>query len=597
MLRILRFLKKVWLQIALTVVFLVCQVVCTLFIPDQMKNISTYIQNQEMNMIWKMGGTMLFYVLGSTVSAVLVSYFSSAVGTIFARELRKDIFKKVSSISLTEFDAIGVSSLITRTTNDVTQIQQAILMGLRIIIQAPLTLIIAIIMITVQFDPTTIWVLCISAPLLVILILVILFKALPLIKSMQKKIDRTTLVLRENLTGVRVIRAFDKQQKESIKFNEANKDLTFVNIKANRYFGLLSPAITFIMNITYLGVFFIGFLSFNGDSFEAFIISFSQVMAVAQYVMQIMMAFMMFAMIFVFLPRASVSASRINVVLDLPIPYENFEISPKVLEQLNKKHGYLEFENVSFKFQDSEVNTIENISFKCEPNKTTAIIGSTGSGKSTIINLIPRFYDATEGKVMFNGVDLKQIPGYEIRNRISFVPQKNLLFKGTIKENMLFGNPNATSEDIENALAVSQSTYFVNNKPQGIDSEVAQGGTNFSGGQRQRLCIARALCKKSEVYVFDDSFSALDFKTDVKVRTALKSYIQDAAVIIVGQRVSSIMDADNIIVLDEGKIVGQGTHSELIKSNKVYQEIVKSQLDPDEVESTIKLSSSLKEAA
>lgn len=595
MLKLLRYFKSVIVPIIFTFIFLVGQVICNLMVPLQMKDVSKYIQAGDINQIWIMGGKMLLFVLGTTICSIVVAFLSSYVGTVFAKELRKDIFKKVTSISLSEFDGIGVSSLITRTTNDVTQIQQALIMSIRIMVQAPLTFIIAIVMIIQQFTINSILILCITIPLLLIFLLIILIKAMPLIKSIQKRIDKTTLVLRENLTGVRVIRAFDNQDVETMRFEKANRDLTFVMIKANRYNGLIAPVIGFLMNTTYFGVFFIGFLTFKGESFNEFAISFSQIMSVAQLAMSLMMAFMMISMIFIFLPRASVSSKRINQILELPIPADNIELTEEIKEKLNSDRANLEFKDVSFRFQNSEVNTLDHISFSCKKNTTTAIIGSTGSGKSTIINLIPRFYDATEGEIALNGVNLKDIPGKEIRNRVSFVPQKNLLFKGTIKENMLFGKPEATDEEINEALRVSQAINFVNSKEKGLESEVSQGGTNFSGGQRQRLCIARALVRKSEIYIFDDSFSALDFKTDVKVRTALKQYIKDSAVIIVGQRVSSIMDADNIIVLDDGKIVGQGTHSELIQTNKVYQEIVKSQLDAEEIDSTIKLAKSVKE--
>lgn len=608
MTRVLKYLKPVIFEIILVFIFLTGQVIFQLLIPDQTKNMSTYIAemstsdkgsalyNQAFMSLWKMGGIMLLYVLGFVICAVIVSFAISRISTIFAQEMRKDVFKKVTSVSLTSFNSIGVSSLITRTTNDITQVQQAILMTVRIIVQAPITLGVALFMIFFKYDPTMAYILLVTIPLLVAVVLFILFKAMPLVKSNQKKIDKTTLVLRENLTGVRVIRAFDKQEYETERFDKTNRDLTGVNIKSNRFFSILMPSITLIMNLSFIGVYLIGIYSFNGVLFLDAMKNLSSVLPVSQYIMQIMLSFMMFAMIFVFIPRASVSLQRIVSILDLPVADEDIQMDEETIKQLNSSKGTLEFKNVSFQFADSQEPTLCNISFKAEPNKTTAIIGSTGSGKSTIVNLIPRFYDATQGEILVNGVNIKKISGEEIRKRISFVPQKALLFKGTIKENLKYGNEEASDEDLISALKTAESYNFVMDKEGQLDASVSQGGSNFSGGQKQRLCIARALVRKGEIYVFDDSFSALDFKTDVKVRTNLTEYTKGSTIIIVGQRIASIMDADNIVVLDDGKVVGQGTHSELLANNKVYQEIVKSQLDASEIETTLKMKKDIKEA-
>ena len=609
MVKLLKYLKPVWFYVFLTILFVVGQVVCQLYVPDQLSEMSRYMTQMASSPegtqaykdaflgLWKMGGIMLLFVLGTTVCAIIVSFTSSKVASTYGMELRKNVFNKVTSLSLSEYNIFGVSSLMTRTTNDITQVQNVVLMGLRIVVSAPLTLIIAFIMILSKYDPFLTVVLAVTIPLLLIVVVFIAVKVMPMMKSLQKKIDRVTLVMRENLTGIRVIRAFDKQPQESLRFKKANKDLTYLTIKTNRYFSIMMPAIMFIMNLTYLGVFFLGFALSDGKPFLEFMNTFSSFMSVAQYVMQIMMAFMMFAMIFVFISRGTVSARRINEILDLPNSEQYFEMDEETKKTMEENHGLLEFRDVSFSYQNGEEPVLEHISFTAKPNQTTAIIGSTGSGKSTIVNLIPKFFEATSGRVMIDGVDIKKISSQDVRKMISFVPQKALLFKGSIAENLRFGSEEATDEELKEALKVAQAWNFVENKENGLESEVAQGGKNFSGGQKQRLCIARALVRKGEIYVFDDSFSALDFKTDVLVRSALKEYTKGSTIIIVGQRVSSIMDADNIIVLDDGKIVGQGTHNELLQNNKVYQEIVKSQLDPEEVESTRILSQSLKEGS
>ena len=602
MFKLFRYLKSVWAEVVITIVFLMLQVWLQLQLPNTMADVSKYINIMTINPstseaykealkdIWIMGGKMLAYALGVTVTAIIVGYTSSRISTIFGQKLRNDIFKKVTSFSINDYDKFGTSSLITRTTNDVQQIQMVIFMGLRIIVSAPLTVILAIIYAS-QLDMSLMIVLLVSVPIVLIVTTIIGVLVMPLMKKMQTKVDRVTLVLRENLTGVRVIRAFNRENDESQKFDVANKDLTNVTVKTNRIFSIMTPSISIVMNLTFLAIFMIGFYNFNGQSVNVLSTQVSAIMSIAQYSLQIMSSLLMVVMIFVFITRAQVSAARINAVLETS--GENIDSNESSISLNNNSKCELEFNDVIFSYPDASLSTLEHISFKASAGETIAFIGSTGSGKSTLINLIPRLYDVSSGSITLNGVNVNDIELNQLRKKIGFVPQKSLLFTGTIKENLLYGNPNASDEDIENAIKVAQAKKFINEKEKGLNESVSQGGTNFSGGQKQRLAIARALVRKADVYIFDDSFSALDFKTDVKVRSALKKYTKDSLVIIVGQRVSSIMNADKIIVLDEGKVVGQGTHSELLNSCQVYQEIVKSQLDPDEVKNTISLSNKI----
>lgn len=592
MIKLLKYAKPVLVEVILTIILITAQVVLQLRIPNEMKDVSAYIAVGDTRAIWEMGGRMLLLSVGALLIAILVSISATKVGSQFGRNLRNAVFKKVSSFSVEEYDKFGVSSLITRTSNDVQQIQQIVIMGLRIGIQAPLTILVSIIY-SSSIDLSLMLVLLVSIPIMLGVIGLVGFLVMPLMKVWQSKIDRSTLVLRENLTGVRVIRAFACEGEERKRYDEANRDLTRVTIKANRIMTVMMSTLPLVMNGTYLGVFIVGFAGLNNVSAAQFADSLSSIMVVAQYSLQIMSSVLMVAMIFVFYTRSKVSASRINEVLTS----QNLILDPANPSSLKdaKIRGQLEFRNVSFYFPGAEEATLENISFVAKKGETTAIIGSTGSGKSTIVNLIPRFFDATHGSVLIDGVNVKDIRQKELREHIGFVPQKALLFSGTIKENLKYGNENASDEDLMVAAEVARAKHFILKKDKGFDSEVSQGGKNFSGGQKQRLCIARALVRKAEVYVFDDSFSALDFKTDVQVRHALKDYTKDSTVIIVGQRVASIMDADNIIVLNEGKIVGQGTHYDLLSSCSVYQEIVRSQLDPEEVENTIKLTQKVRE--
>ncbi|HOC80885.1 MAG TPA: ABC transporter ATP-binding protein [Bacilli bacterium] len=406
---------------------------------------------------------------------------------------------------------------------------------------------------------------------------------MPLFKKLQVAIDDVTKVLRASLTGVRVVRAFNQEEKEKTRFSKVNRNLTNLITKVGRTMSFASPLISIFFDLTYFAIFLFGFAIIDGTANDARL---DNILVTSQYAMHIMMSFLMFSMLLINIPRAGVSARRINQVLDTKIIIKDPD-SP--LEITSKDYGHVRFEDVTFAFPDSQVPTLQNITFEAKPGQVTAIIGSTGSGKSSIINLIPRFYDVSKGRVLVDGVDVRDYIQKDLRDKIGFVPQQALLFSGTIRDNMNFGKPNSTDEEIRSALEVAQAARFVSKKENGFEAEVSQGGKNFSGGQKQRLAIARALIKKPEIYIFDDSFSALDFKTDIRLRTALKQYTKQASVIIVAQRVSSIMDADNILVLNEGKIVGQGKHQELLKKCQVYQEIVFSQMDESEIKRTLEI--------
>ncbi len=586
MIKLMRYLRPVIVEIVITIVLIIAQAMLQLRIPNEMSDVSKYIAAGDTEAIWLMGGRMLILCLGTLAISLIIAVATSKIGSAFGKNLRNEIFKKIMSYSTAEYDQFGVSSMITRTTNDVQQVGQIYTMGLRILVQAPATIIISLVYAS-RIDMKLMLVLLVAIPIIVVFLVVIAVIVFPLMKVYQSKIDRSTLVLRENLTGVRVIRAFVREKEESVRYDKANRDLTHITIKINRITAVIFPGISLIMQFAYLAIFFTGFYNFNNTYYLEAFQNVSSIMTIAQYTLQILMSILMVAMIFIFIARSKVSATRINQVLDKSSSIES-PANPISLSSTDRV-GEIEFKNVSFTFPGAQEESLHDISFKAKKGETTAIIGSTGSGKSTIINLIPRFYDATSGEVLVDGINVKDLDLKELRDHIGFVPQKALLFTGTIRDNLKFGGTNVKDEDVEKAIEIAQAKHFISNKEKGLDSRVSQGGKNFSGGQKQRLCIARALAKNAEIYVFDDSFSALDFKTDVKVRHALKGHTKDSTVLIVGQRVSSIMDADNIIVLDDGKIVDQGTHSQLLDRCSVYQEIVRSQLDQDEVDNTLRM--------
>lgn len=592
MFKLFRYLKSVWVEVVITIVFLMLQVWLQLQLPNTMADVSKYINIMTINPstseaykealkdIWIMGGKMLAYALGVTVTAIIVGYTSSRISTIFGQKLRNDIFKKVTSFSINDYDKFGTSSLITRTTNDVQQIQMVIFMGLRIIVSAPLTVILAIIYAS-QLDMSLMIVLLVSVPIVLIVTTIIGVLVMPLMKKMQTKVDRVTLVLRENLTGVRVIRAFNRENDESQKFDVANKDLTNVTVKTNRIFSIMTPSISIVMNLTFLAIFMIGFYNFNGQSVNVLSTKVSAIMSIAQYSLQIMSSLLMVVMIFVFITRAQVSAARINAVLETS--GENIDSNESSISLNNNSKCELEFNDVIFSYPDASLPTLEHVSFKASAGETIAFIGSTGSGKSTLINLIPRFYDVTGGEILVDGVNIKDVKMYDLRDKIGFVPQKGVLFTGTVESNVKYANENITNAKMKQALNISQSSEFVEKLKGRVKYKISQGGTNVSGGQKQRLSIARAIAKDPDIYIFDDSFSALDFKTDAKLRKELKTITEDKTVLIVAQRISTIMNADQIIVLDEGNIAGIGTHKELMKKCKIYKEIALSQLSKEEL--------------
>lgn len=551
-------------------IFMAIQVITTLYLPTLTSNIvNNGVAKGNVHYIWMVGIQMMIFSLISVAAAVFNVYFSAKGSQKLGQRLRSDVYRKVINYSHDEMKQIGTSSLVTRTTNDIMQIQNVTLMFLRMMLMAPLMLIGASIL-AYRRSATLTTIFIVILPLIAVIMALVIRFAGPLFFAMQKKTDRVNQVFREGLTGVRVIRAFRQDELEQQRFDEVNRDYTHNAIKVYNITGLMMPLMTLIMSatnvvITYWGSHLIAFQVTEVGNMIAFI----------TYAAQILMSFAMLSMVFVMVPRAQASAKRLNQVLNMTTPITDAK-DPQSLDHPSA----LEFDNVAFKYADAQKDALEGVNFKLHAGQTLAIIGGTGSGKSTLINLIPRFYDATQGEVKVNGVDVRNTTLQAIHQAVAFVPQKANLFEGTLRENMQFGDAKATDEQIWHALEIAQASDFVKELDRQLDAHVEQGGANFSGGQRQRLAIARALVKQASIYVFDDSFSALDFKTDAKLRAALKTdeEIQKHVVVIVGQRVSTIADADLILVLDKGKVVGQGTHQELLATNKVYQSIVNSQI-------------------
>jgi len=575
MLKIMKMLRPYAVPLAAVMVVVFLQCMGDLYLPTLMSDIvNTGITNSDIGYIVRTGTLMLGVVLGSSLCAILASYLSAHVAMGLGEALRARIFRTVVTYSLHEFDRISTPSLITRSTNDVTQIQNVLVMSLRMVIGAPITAVGGIIL-ALQKDRGLAWIIAFVLPILAALITAVAAKGFPLFQAIQKKIDRINLVLRENLTGVRVIRAFNREALERGRFDEANRDLTDTAIKVNRLFAALLPSIMLIMNVTTLAILWFGTKRVDAGSSNV-----GNVMAFLQYAMQILFSFLMASMLCIMVPRAQASADRINEVLEL----ESEVVDPdRPVSPDPSRRGTVEFRGVSFTYHGAEEPAVRDISFLARPGETTAIIGSTGSGKSTLLSLIPRFYDVTAGAVLVDGVDVRDMSQHELRSRIGYVPQKAVLFTGSVADNIRFGKADAGDEEIRRAAETAQALEFVSAMEQGFDAPIAQGGTNVSGGQKQRLAIARALVKRPDIYLFDDSFSALDFKTDARLRAALRRETADATVIIVGQRVATIMDADRIIVLDDGRIAGMGTHRELYAGCAVYREIVTSQLSEEEI--------------
>ncbi|GKX31639.1 multidrug ABC transporter ATP-binding protein [Vallitalea longa] len=574
MVKLLKGLKPFTLSIVIIFTFTFIRTITELFLPTLMSDIvDTGIVEQDIGYIAKVGAIMLLIAGLGALCSILTSMLSAKTGSAFARDLRNKVFEKVENYSLKEFDEKGTASLITRTTNDITQVQNLVVMLLRMFIRAPLMAIGGIIM-AINKNPNLSLIIIVVVIVLGIIIGLVASKSIPMFKSMQVKIDKLNLVLRERLTGIRVIRAFNKVNHENNRFNDANKDLTNTAIKVNKLMACLTPILMLLFNFTTIFIIWFGSFKINNGAMQV-----GDLMAFIQYVSQIMFSLIMLTMIFILIPRASASAIRINEVLEV-VPEINDPTKPI---ETGSKRGYVEFQNVSFRYNNAEGRALEDISFNANPGEVTAIIGGTGSGKSTLVNLISRFYDVTKGKILIDGVDIREMSQGYLRKKIGLVPQKAVLFSGTIIDNIKYGKEDASRDEIVKACEIAQATEFINDMKDKYDSVISQGGTNVSGGQKQRLSIARALVRKPEIYLFDDSFSALDFKTDAKLRQALNKEIVDDTIIIVAQRVTTVMNADRIIVLDEGRIVGMGTHKELLSSSDVYKQIVSSQLSEEEL--------------
>ncbi len=574
MLKLFKGLKPYWTLVIGVLVLVFISTLTDLELPDLMSDIvDTGIVQGDVSYILGRGGVMLLVALLGTVCTILTSYLSSKIGMGFSRDLRKKVFEKVESFSLTEINEMGTASLITRTTNDINQVQMVVIMMMRMMLSAPIMIVGALIM-ALRKDVELSKVILVVIPIIIVTIAIIAKFTLPMFQKMQNKIDKLNLVVRENLTGIRVIRVFNKVEAEQERFNQASLEVSRIATMANRLMGALMPLMMLILNLSIIAVIWFGGIRINDGDLMV-----GDLMAFIQYLTQVMFSLLMLTMMFVLIPRAQASAVRINEVLEMESPIQE----PKEAIQPQLK-GYVEFKNVSFGYEGAEEYAISNISFVAKPGEVTAIIGGTGSGKSSILNMIPRFYDAAKGEVLVDGVNVRDMNQQELRSKIGYVPQKAVLFTGTIRDNILYGKEDATDEEVRHALDIAQATDFVSKMKEGIESPISQGGTNVSGGQKQRLSIARAIVRKPEIYLFDDSFSALDFKTDAQLRAALKKETKDSTVIIVAQRVSTVMDATRILVMDEGHVVGMGTHEELLQTNEIYQQIVESQLKKGEEE-------------
>ena len=544
------------------------------YVSQQYQDLGIDTDSLQNNFILKSGAKMLGIALLSAVATILVGFLGARVAASLGKDLRGKVFNKVMSFSNTEMDKFSTASLITRSTNDIQQIQLLMVMLLRIVFYAPILGIGGILKV-LNTDVSMSWIIALAVVVILSLVGVLFAVVMPRFKKVQKLVDRVNLVTREILTGIPVIRAFSTQKYEEKRFDKANLDLTKNNIFVNRVMSCMMPAMMFVMNAITVLIVWNGSHAVDSGSMQV-----GDMMAFIQYTMQIIMAFLMISMVSVMLPRASVSAERVDEIIRTPLIIED----PKKAEKFDdNKKGLVEFKNVSFKYPNADEEVLSNISFTAKPGETTAFIGSTGSGKSTLINLVPRFYDVTEGQILVDGVDIRNVSQHDLREKIGYVPQKGVLFSGTIDSNLRYGKEDATKEQIAKSAEIAQATEFITSKPDGFDTEISQGGNNVSGGQKQRLSIARAIAKDPEVYIFDDSFSALDFKTDSMLRKALKEETKESTVLLVAQRISTILHAEQIIVLDEGKIVGMGTHKELLKNCEVYKQIALSQLSKEEL--------------
>lgn len=575
MIRLFKYLKPyIWLIVPL-VILTYLQVMANLQLPDYMAHIvNDGIIGEDMDAIYRNGGIMLLITLGGGIAAVGVGYLAARVATGFARDIRQKVFEKVESFSITEFNTFSTASLITRSTNDIQQIQMVTIMIFRMVLMAPFMAVGAL-QNAMRNAPELSWIIAVAVVALLAVIVFLFIFALPKFKILQKTVDKLNLVARENLTGLRVVRAFNNEKVEEKKFDATNNDLMRLNLFVNRLMIILQPFMMLLMNIALVAIVWFGAQLVSDGSVEI-----GNMIAFMQYATQVIMSFLMISIIFIMVPRASVSAKRVSEVIDTEPTIRD----PKKPVKLAKSgRGQIEFRDVTFTYPDADSPVLSGINFTAEPGQTTAFIGSTGSGKSTLIGLIPRFYDVSAGQVLLDGIDVRDLRLKDLYSQVGYVPQKGVLFSGTVKSNITYGNEKASTRDVDKVIKTAQASEFVKKLASGIDSDIAQGGANVSGGQKQRLSIARALAVKPNVYIFDDSFSALDFKTDAALRKALETETRNKTVLIVGQRISTIVNADKIIVLDEGKIVGQGTHSQLMRSNKVYKEIAYSQLSDEEL--------------
>lgn len=544
------------------------------YVNNEYKSTGIDLDNLQNKYILKSGGQMLGIAILSMFVTIIVTYLAAKVAATLGKILRNNVYEKVMSFSNEEMKKFSTASLITRSTNDIQQIQMMMVMILRFIFYAPMMAMMGIFKV-INTNVSMSWIIGVAVLCIVFLLGILFTFVMPKFKLVQDLVDRLNLVSREIITGIMPIRAFSNQKHEEERFDKANGDLTKVNIFVNRIMSCMMPAMMLVMNLIAVLIVYKGTYSIDAGTMQV-----GDMMAFIQYTMQIIMSFLVIAMMSVMIPRASVSAGRICEVIETEPTIED----PKNAKEFSgNKKGVVEFKNVSFKYPDAEEEILSDISFTAKPGETTAFIGSTGSGKSTLINLIPRFFDVTEGQILVDGVDIREVTQKDLRDKIGYVPQKGILFTGTIASNLRYGNPDATDEEIREAAEIAQATEFIDSKPEGFDTKIAQGGTNVSGGQKQRLSIARAIAKNPEIYIFDDSFSALDLKTDAALRKALKKKTGDSTVLIVAQRISTILHAEQIIVLDEGKVIGKGTHEELLKTCEVYKQIALSQLSKEEL--------------
>lgn len=585
MLKLLKdFTKKDYLIIFIAILLIVFQVWLDLKLPDYMSEITVLVQTEgsQMSEILEQGGYMLFCAGGSLVSAIIVGYLASLLSASFSRTLMKKLFEKVENFGMEEINKFSTSSLITRTTNDVTNIQMFISMGLQMLIKAPITAVWAVLKIlnkSWQWSAVT----GVAVLFLLVTVSILMFLVLPRFKRVQSLIDNINGLTRENLTGLRVVRAFNAEEYQQDKFEVGNKELTGTQLFNQRAMALMSPVMYLIMNLVTLAIYVVGSHLIDAAGMADKITLFGNMVVFSSYAMQVIASFLMLAVIFIMYPRASVSADRIAEVLDSRAHIKDGNINTDTTD----KKGEIEFKNVSFKYPDGDEYVLKNISFTAKKGETVAIIGSTGSGKTTLINLIPRFYDVTEGEVLVDGVNVKDYSQNFLHNKLGYVPQRAVMFSGSVNYNVSYGDNGKgeiPEEKIKKAISVAQATDFVEKMPEKYESHIAQGGTNISGGQKQRLAIARAIARSPEIYIFDDSFSALDYKTDFMLRDELNKYTKDSTNIIVAQRIGTILNADKIIVLENGECVGMGTHKELLENCKVYQEIAYSQLSKEELE-------------